>query len=185
MKRYVIHRLLSTNPDVVTVDKDGVIKTTGVGDCYIYACSCDGGAKSGKISISVENTFTEEEAYQYLRENRDVKQLRMAVTKEMYLEYADSLAKRNMYFDWSTGSQDGFFKQCAMGYLPGKGKVVYELVGGYATGSKEYYGKKLWTWYGIQTPEDVYKTTGQDAVIDLDDVSKLIYDPKWNPDDYK
>lgn len=177
---------VSTNPDVVTVDKDGVIKTTGVGDCYIYACSCDGGAKSGKISISVENTFTEDEAYQYLRENRGVEQLRMAVTKEMYLDYADSLAKRNMYFDWSTGSQDGFFKQCGMGYLPGKGKVVYELVGYYADKEDtKLLGKKMWKWMDVGVEQSVYEKTGQIGYIDLDDPSKLIYSPLWNPADYE
>ncbi len=177
---------VSTNPDVVTVDKDGVIKTKGVGDCYIYACSCDGGAKSGKISITVENTFTEDEAYQYLRENRGVEQLRMAVTKEMYLEYADSLAKRNMYFDWATGSQDGFFKQCGMGYLPGKGKVVYELVGYYADKEDtKLLGKKMWKWMDVGVEQSVYEKTGQIGYIDLDDPSKLIYSPLWNPADYE
>ena len=177
---------VSTNPDVVTVDKDGVIKTKGVGDCYIYACSCDGGAKSGKISIAVENTFTEEEAYQYLRENRGVKQLRMAVTKEMYLEYADSLAKRNMYFDWLTGSQDGFFKQCGMGYLPGKGKVVYELVGYYTDEEDtKLLGKRLWHWMGAGTEQSTYEATGQIGYIDIDDPSRLIYSPLWNAADFK
>ena len=109
----------------------------------------------------------------------------MAVTKELYLEYADSLAKRNMYFDWGYGGQKEYWRQYDVGHLFGNGKDVYYLTGSYADGSKEYYGKKLWKWYGTQTPEDVYKTTGQDAVIDLDDVSKLIYDPKWNTDDYK
>ena len=158
--------------------------TTGVGDCYIYACSCDGGAKSGKISISVENTFTEEEAYQYLRENRGVKQLRMAVTKEMYLEYADSLAKRNIYFDWATGSQTGFFEQCGMGYLPGKGKVVYELVGYYADkDDTKLFGKKMWKWFGGKVSD--YMTTGHTELIDLDNPYEMTYDPTWNPADYK
>ena len=177
---------VSTNPDVVTVDKDGVIKTKGVGDCYIYACSCDGGAKSGKISIRVENTFTEEEAYQYLRENPKVKQLRMAVTKELYLEYADSLAKRNMYFDWSAGSQDAFFEQCRMGFLPEKGKVVYELVGYYADKEDtKLLGKKMWKWMDVGVEQSVYEKTGQIGYIDLDDPSKLIYSPLWNPADYE
>ena len=174
---------ISTNPDVVTVDKNGLIKTTGVGECYIYACSCDGGAKSGKIRIQVLNTFTEDEAYQYLRKHPDVDQLWMAVTKSLYLEYADSLAKRNMYFNWSTGSQEGFFEQCDRGSLPGKGRTVYFLNGYYADKEDtKLLGKKMWQWMNVGAD---YKTTGQRALIDLDDPYKLIYDPNWNPADYE
>ena len=177
---------ISTNPDVVTVDKNGLIKTTGVGECYIYACSCDGGAKSGKIHLKVEPTFTEEEAYQYLRKNPDVEQLRMAVTKELYLEYAESLAKRNMYFDWGYGGQEEYWRQYDVGHLFGNGKDVYELVGYYIDKEDaKLYGKKLWHWMGAGTEQSTYEATGQRGYIDIDDPSRLIYSPNWNPADYE
>ena len=107
----------------------------------------------------------------------------MAVTKELYLEYAESLAKRNMYFDWGYGGQEKYWRQYDVGHLFGNGKDVYELVGYYSDEEDtKLFGEKMWQWMDVGAD---YRTTGQRALIDLDDPYKLIYDPNWNPDDYK